>query len=205
VGLNHFSVFTNYPITIYRSYDIRYIDGVGLKLLRAARTDNLFHQGILSLFPAPSLIFQGEPLLDFLERRKAKKELLKNGITPLDDVDNEYIKDDLNDLINSSGTYFASLGIAVSFHYDALDEKTREELLDDSVYYVNQLNKMVQRSGNDHYGFSLLYALLYYSYCSNTTLCTSESWNDYFNGIKTTIELMLNEQNKKPNSMSGYA
>lgn len=161
---------------------------------------------ILSLlYPAPSPTAKGETLLDFLSRRKARKELLKNGITPLDDVDDEEIKDDLNDIINSSGTYFASLGIAVSSHYDALDEKTREELIDDSVYYVNQLNKMVQRSGNDHYGFSLLYALLYYSYCSNTTLCTSESWNDYFNGIKTTMELMLNEQNKKPNSMSGYA
>lgn len=144
-------------------------------------------------------------MLDFLERRKAKKELLKKGITPLDDVDNEDIKDDLNDLINSSGTYFASLGIAVSSHYDALDEKTREELLDDAAFYVTKLNDTINKAGQDHYGFSLLYALLYYSYCSNTTLCTSESWNEYFNGIKTTMELMLNEQNKKPCSMSGYA
>ena len=124
----------------------------------------------------------------------------------MDDVDDEEIKDDINDIINRSGTYFASLGIAVSSHYNALDENTREELIEDSVYYVNQLNKMVQKSGNDHFGFSLLYALLYYSYCSNTTLCTSESWNDFFNGIKTTMDIMMENTNRgKPNSMSGYA
>ena len=145
-------------------------------------------------------------MLDFLSRRKAKKELLEHGITPLDDVDDEEIKSDLNDIINNSGTYFASLGIAISSHYDALDEKTREELIEDSVFYINQLNKMVQKSGNDHYGFSLLYALLYYSYCSNTTLCTDESWNDYFTGIKTTMDIMMENTNKsKTKSMSGYA
>ena len=142
---------------------------------------------------------------DFFARRKAKNELIERGITPLEDADAEQIRTDINDIINSSGNYFASLGIAVSSHYEALDEETREELIEDSVYYVNQLNKMVQKAGTDHYGFSLLYALLYYSYCSNTTLCTEETWNDYFTGIKTTMDMLLNEQNKKPNSMSGYA
>lgn len=119
-------------------------------------------------------------------------------------MDHEQIKSDINDLINASGTYFASLGIAIESHYQALDEETREELIDDSVFYIDQMNRMLKKAGNDHYSVSLLYALLYYSYCSNTTLCTEETWNDYFNGIKATFDLMMNEK-KGRSSMSGYA
>ena len=140
----------------------------------------------------------------FRSRRKAKKQLLDHGLTPLEDADSESIKNELNDLLNYSDNYFTSLGISICSHYQTLDDETTEQLLDDALYFIPKMNDITKKAGSDHFNFSFLYALLYLTYCSNNALCTDETWNDYFTSIKTSMDLLTNDK-KKTNSMSGYA
>lgn len=142
--------------------------------------------------------------MKFLSRWKTKKETSEHELTLVKDMSDEEIKNDINDLNKCSGQYFASLGIAVSSHYEALDNETAEELLEGSIYYVKAINKAIGSTGNERPAFSMLYALLYYSYCANNALCADENWNEYFNGMRTTLDLLMTDK-KRMDTMSGYA
>ena len=123
---------------------------------------------------------------------------------PISELSAEDMKCDMATLIKEAGLTFATIGTAVSAHYDLLDDDTCEQVLEDSLYFIKALNRVVKAAGEEHLTMAYIYALMYHLYATNNGLMTDPVWAESVMGIMSSIQINSPEGRGK-SLMDGYA
>lgn len=123
---------------------------------------------------------------------------------PLLDQTDEDIKCDIALVVKDAGLIAATIGTAVSAHYEKLDEETIERSLEDALYLSRYMQRVIDRIGSEHYVMSYIYALLYHLYLMNNGLMLDPDWSEAIHGIQSTLGIRMTEK-RSGNSMDGYA
>jgi len=140
-----------------------------------------------------------------LRNRRARKKLKDKGMTPIDELPDEEIKNELAALLTQTANYFSSLGLAIHSYNDNLDEETSEALIDDAVYYIRGFCKVMDKAGERHFNMAAIYALLYVLYASNNVLMMDGVWKDFFTQLQDTLYNMATGSSNKFEPGGGYA
>ena len=126
-------------------------------------------------------------------------------MTPIDELPDEEIKNELAALLTQTANYFSSLGLAIHSYNDNLDEETSEALIDDAVYYIRGFCKVMDKAGERHFNMAAIYALLYVLYASNNVLMMDGVWKDFFTRLQDTLYTMATGSPSKFEPGGGYA
>ena len=132
-----------------------------------------------------------------------KKECKAKGLSPIDTMSKDEIKAELDEILKNAATYYSALAVGIQSHYDALDESTTEDALNDAVLIIERMSKLIATWRADHYNISYVYAFLYMAHCSNNSLMLDEDWKNYLMTIRTVFDML--DGKPKNNTLEGYA
>ena len=132
-----------------------------------------------------------------------RKECKDQGLLPIDKMSKPEMKKELDEILKNAATYFSALAVGIQSHYDALDESTTEDALNDATLIIGRMSKMVASWGSEHYNISYVYAFLYMAHCSNNSLMLDDDWKEYLTTIKTVFDML--DGKPKNNILEGYA